>query len=284
MRTPFILEPFVRSFYSGTFYYQVFKRWEWKTLGYAFLFAALLPLMTAGKFYFFAQDLSAMLPSDLPVIQKYIESVSFKDVRVQVVPVKDTNIVKEGVYTIPDKDGKPLAVITTIGYTVPGYKDEAKYFLSSREAAIRVNGQIVKMNNLPEFSFKPTDGISSLTSTSISMYIAKMYPLWARNRIMLFMAYAFLFVIPIWGVSRYFGMRLPFYKLLSMSIITLTPAVITDTVLLVLFNNNVLDIVYISLMTIGYQVFAFYRITRIEQDEIDAAEKAAENKKTGGSN
>lgn len=284
MRSPHIFEPFVRSFYSGTFYYQVLKRWEWKALGYAFLFAALLPIMTAGKFYFFAQDLSAMLPTDLPVIQKYIEKVSFKDVRVYVEPVKDTNIVKEGVYTIPDKDGKPLAIINTIGFTVPENMGGARYYLASREVAIRSAGKIVKMNYVPEFSFKTADGFTSISSSSRLIYVAKMYPLWARNRIMLFMAYAFLFIIPVWGVNRYFGMHLPFYKLLSMSIVTLTPAVITDTVLLTFFNNNVLDLVYISMMTIAYQVFAFYRITKIEQDEADIAEKAAENKKKGGIN
>jgi hypothetical protein len=282
MRTPHIFEPFIRSFYSGSFYYQILKRWELKALGYAFLFAALLPLMTAGKFYSFSKDFASVVPADLPAVQKYIDTIRYENVRLYVEPVKDVNIVKEGIFTIPGADGKPLAILNTIGLKVPSGMGGAKYYFALTEAAIMKDGRIIKLNVIPEFTFKSSEGFSVPTSSGIAAYIAKMYPLWARNSIMYFLACAFLFVIPIWGVSRYFGMRLPFYKLLSMSIITLTPAMLSDMVLQTVFNNKGIEFVYISMITIAYEVFAFYRITKIEQDEAEAAEKAADAKMKGG--
>jgi hypothetical protein len=77
---------------------------------------------------------------------------------------------------------------------------------------------------------------------------------------------------------RYFGMKLPFAKMIVLSILSLTPAVVIDVVCITVFNRDVIDLPIMSVITILYQLFICYKITKMEQDEIELAEKSSEDK------
>jgi hypothetical protein len=277
MRSPMLAEPIVKSFYSGSMYRAVLARWHWKALGYAVLLSAVLPLFFIGKIFFFVQGVESVIMADIPSIEKNIAEVSMKETRLFVQPVKDTISEQNGTYIVPDKNGKPLAIINPSAFLIPPDLGGAKYYLSKREAGYMVNGKINRIAFIPEFSviFKPGEKLFS--KSDLLYYCLKVYPVWVRDRIRDFLLLSFLFVIPMWGVTRYFGMRLPFAKLLALSIVTLTPAVVADVFSITILNKDVIDLVILSMITILYQLFACYRITRIEQDEMEIAEKSSEN-------
>jgi hypothetical protein len=278
MRSPMLAEPIIKSFYSGPMYRAALARWHWKALGYAVLLCAILSFMFVAKLFFFVQSLEPVMTADLPVFEKNIVEVSMKETRLFVQPVKDTITEQNGAYTIIGKDGKPLAIINPTEFLIPPDLGGAKYYLSKREAGYMVDGGVRRIAFIPEFSIIFNSGAKIFSRSDLILYCLKVYPIWLRDRIRDFLILSFLFVIPMWGVMRYFGMKLPFAKMIVLSILSLTPAVVTDVVSITVFNKDVIDLVIMSIITILYQLFICYKITKLEQDELEIAEKSSEGK------
>jgi hypothetical protein len=208
------------------------------------------------------------MQKEFPFVKAEISKISWEKGSLLVEPRKEKSLPKDGMYIIRDASENIVAIINSESPEIPTDLGGATCYLSSNEIAIEINGTIKKMAYIKNFSVSLDSEIFDIVSgKGTAFFLAGIYPLIFMALFVLLLLLALVFTFPAYGTMRFFGLKMKFYKLFSITIVAMTPAVIVYSMCALLLNRMVLNFVYVSLITILYLYFAFKSIAQGEADE-----------------
>lgn len=240
-----------------------------KALFFLALLSLVIPVAVIIKIHFWILSIQPFMLNDFALVRAEISSISMEKGKLVVEPRKGKSIPKNGIYTIRDAQKNIIAIINPENMTIPDNLGGAKYYMSSREIALRMDGKVERMSIIKNFSTSLDSEMYDIASgKGTTSFFIGIYPLMSMSLFVILLFMGLVFTFPAWGTMRFFELKLKFHKLLSISIVAMTPAVVLFFLSVFIFNQMFLDIVYIALITIIYLYFAFKKIAQ-EEDEVE---------------
>jgi hypothetical protein len=275
MGSPRIYEPLWKSFYSGKFYQNINRFWNMKAMLFLALLSGVFAAAVIIKIHLWILFIQPFMRDDFTLVKSEISSISMENGKLTVIPRDGKTLSEDGIYSVSDNSRRIVAIINTESETIPDNLGGSKYYLSSGAIALRMNDKVERMNIVKTFSVSLDSEIFEIASGKGTVpFLLVVYPLVSVLIFVVLLCAGFVFIFPAYGTMRFFSLKMKFHKLLSVSIIAMTPAVMIYFLCAFMFNRIIINFVYVSMITIFYLYFAFKNIAQEKADN----ESAAENK------